>query len=107
MSKRVGRTVVDDGVTFEVMFPCAAPAVQTAKPLPCEPWVAIEDHRGCRVRLLSLLAEQEVWKVRDLRKEANVKPSIFFAAVQNLRRSGRTVHPERGVVRLVRAKVAA
>ena len=107
MSKRVGRTVVDDGVTFEVMFPCADVYLQAPKPLPCEPWVAIADHRGCRERLLFLLAQEASWSVMELRHECNAKPSVFYAAMQNLRRNGTTVHPQRGVVQLRRRQEAA
>jgi hypothetical protein len=110
MSKRIGRTVVDEGGDeFLVVWPCA----ETALTRPAPPLEREDEARlvttyaeGRRI-LLELLEQQATWRTKELLAEAMLPQAMFWALLQTMRRNGTTVNPDRGWVGLRRVTVAA
>jgi hypothetical protein len=110
-------TIIDDGVEFvtiwdgshhgtdadllrDIPVPFYVPPPRQELPEEETPALVTE-------RIMVLLLEQPEWTTKALRVELDVPGTKMHAALQSLRRQGRTVHPVNGIVRLVRPSVAA
>lgn len=91
----------DDDLFRQVAF------VEKPAPLPVRAWKEMESQETISGRLMALLHEQPFWFTKALQAEAGIGNKALHTALQNFRRNGKTVHPERGVVQLVRSSQVA
>lgn len=108
MSQRIGRTVIDEGAEFEVIWPCAETAyVPPAELAPRLVTRRIPTYPEGRQILMELLEQQPAWRTKELASESMLPHAMFWALIQHLKRNNLTMRPDRGWVALRRVSVAA
>lgn len=107
----LGDIVKDDGEVFVVVFDGDTGGRERAAQAPAVPPVddvkPPQGHRGqgmIRRRIEAVLPTRQAWASRDLMAavEAESEPTLFWSALQHLRRNRVITSPARGIVQLRR-----